>query len=605
MATIPFLSIQYLPASAFTPNTIKVGISHLNAISIQSDPNSLNIVWEEYNGTPNYVMNVNNGLYPDYILPPFGNAWKLVYESGSWFIYLSFNASTNDLFKNYLRWDSFNMPVFYTGSTQSNTIQLVSEPPYFMPVYNPIVFKIYSEKYDKTGYRYLVNIFNVNGDNIAKLKLVPLPNGNGEVDIQKILSNYLSYDFKQTDTDEYCLNSFMGYNVVFGEEYLSEWNYTNLSSYSAATIWSGYTVLNQTNSGLTHNYQTGNQVNVSTITTGSTQSINGLHTIVDVPSNTSIVIDVPYTGTSSINISGSTTFSDFRKTGFNDLTDGNGYVVYNGVFNWNDWKNYDYTDYYLDYPSSQKLLLTSINSYSNQTVSQYVVPNNEKFLMNKTQEFYFNFGCDSELEYYLVLINNFGSRVDILIANEDNTAKVKQFKINYDILFREFGVNVTSFSLALRHSSDIQPITKWYNFYIDERCQIENTEIYFTDKLGSILSIPFSLRQNESIDVEREVFNQQKSFSDRVNLSLTEGGETIHNISSKKTYTLNGNWMNDSQMLLFEIMMESPYTWVKLDGIMYNCIIEDKNTEIQKYKNKSIFKKTIKIHLSSQNALNI
>ena len=83
------------------------------------------------------------------------------------------------------------------------------------------------------------------------------------------------------------------------------------------------------------------------------------------------------------------------------------------------------------------------------------------------------------------------------------------------------------------------------------------------------------------------------------------GGDIINHISSKKTYTLNTNWMNDSQMRLFEIMMESPYTWISFENDIQACIIEDTSLEIEKYKNKSLFKKNIKVRLSNQDPLNI
>ena len=134
---------------------------------------------------------------------------------------------------------------------------------------------------------------------------------------------------------------------------------------------------------------------------------------------------------------------------------------------------------------------------------------------------------------------------------------------------------------------------------------LNDISIYFMDKLGSILSIPFQLRENQSLTIEREVSKISRGFENRMNLDLNQGGDTINHISSKKVYTLNTNWMNDRQMELFEIMMESPYTWLYIDGKTQSCIIEDTSLEIEKYKNKSLFKKTIKVRLSNQDPLNI
>jgi hypothetical protein len=122
------------------------------------------------------------------------------------------------------------------------------------------------------------------------------------------------------------------------------------------------------------------------------------------------------------------------------------------------------------------------------------------------------------------------------------------------------------FELYLSDKDD-KHYTRPYRIYIDRRCSINDTEIYFMDKLGSILSIPFQLKSKSSINVDRETYKQQKYYNGRTSLDLKTGGDTISNISSKKVYELNSNWMNDPQVDLFEVMMESPYTYIKLDKI--------------------------------------
>lgn len=596
MATINIISSS-TSTSGWPLNitSLIIQISGSDYALIQSNPNALNFV---YGGV---IYNVNGTLYGTATVPPYGTLWQLSTSGGNYYVSFLVNPSN---FYFTVAWTSLNFP-YDLPPEDPNYITITQETDDITPVYNPVTFKIFSPKYNETGYRYLVDIKGINDSLIGRLKVVPLPDGSGYVDIQKILSNYVTknFDYNSFATNN-CTNSYFKYKVEFGEEYLTDWEYTNVTKYiNPSSQWNGYSILNQANSGLTHNYIVGDQITIDTVTSGLTATINGLHDVVAVPATNQIVIDAIYPSTgSTIPVSGSTIYSDSRKTGYSNLSSTGTKMVWNGVLSWNDWKNYDSQDYNITGLTGNYEMLTNIKPHLSGSTIQ------ERYFITKEQDYYINYMVDDSLsatQFYLYVSDNLGNDHLQVINPFTGYGNIRQFKINYDSLI-SWGLSpsMTYADFKLSNNSEVF-YSKNYRLYIDNRCLINETEIYFMDKLGSILSIPFQLKQSESIDVERETFNQQKYYDNRTGLDLTNGGDTIHHMSSKKTYTLNTNWMNDRQMELFEIMMESPYTWIKLDNILYNCIIEDKSTEIEKYKNKALFRKNIKVYLSLQDPLNI
>ena len=338
MATITILSRALLPATQLSPERVKIGISSSDALLVQSSPNDLSLTYNVWFGVPNYTVNVNGTLYYNSTVPPYNNHWFIVQEGSNWFIYFNVNPFTYTSFISYTGWQSFGFP-YSVPVEDPNFITLISQPGSFMPVYNPIVFTFSSPKYNEIGYRYLIDIKDPSDNIINRLKVVPRPDGSGYVDIQKILSNYVSVDFSETQINENCVNSYFKYKVSLGEEYLSSWDYTNFVE-QIGGVFDGQVVLSNTNPSITHTYVVGDQITIDTNTSGLAQNLGGLHSVVSVPNNYQIVIDVIYPNNDpSIAIPGSTRYSDSRKTGYSNLTTISNLTVWNGVFSWKDWKN--------------------------------------------------------------------------------------------------------------------------------------------------------------------------------------------------------------------------------------------------------------------------
>ena len=593
-------------------------ISQTNYLYILTNPNTLNV---NYNGT---IINVNNDLYPNATVPPYTALWNAFEGSTPGHYYISF-IKTLDVpyFDDITKWLNFNGPYTPGVTAVTNSITIVSKPQKFTPVYNPVPFTFYSPNYAKDGFRYLVTVTQnpnysiLTDQTIGTFKVVPRPDGSGYIDIQKILSNFTSVDFnKDLPVNGNVFNSYINYSVLFGEEYTANYPYTHLTKNTIAGSYSGYTVLNQTNTSLINPYSVGNQIDVVTVTTGNTATINGLHTVVQVIDNHTFVIDAifPITSASTISVSGSTHYADNKKQGYLNLSASTGHTSFNGALDWFEYQNWTGDSYTIkvDASTDQVKLLTSI------PISANIIEDDNNIYLTPRQNLWLNYHLDSPnttllLQWYHLDSNNntINNSDDYLFASTDGD--VKQFQIGWDYL--GLTPNVGD-SLKFRLVDAIsQPLTRNYIIYVDLRCAIEEYEVQFMDRMGSILSIPFYLRATEKITITRDSNKQQQYYYQNIDTNLSNRGTNINNVSVQKTIELNTNWLNQGMLNLYEEMMSSPYTWLRVnkyneatgtyDTNYHSCTIEDKDYEVTKQKNKRLIKKTAIIKLANDRPINI
>jgi hypothetical protein len=619
--TINYISATTVSSGLFQPSYWKFEISYANYVLIQSNPNALNV---NYNGT---LININDDIYSTSTVPPFGNLWTISESAagGQW--YISFIVSFSQYFLNGIgAWLNFDGPYTPGVTGITNSITITYEPQAFVPVYNPVPFTFYSPNYAKDGYRYLVTVSKAPANEIiGTFKVVPRIDGSGYIDIQKILSSFTTVDFDDNySVKDNIPNSYINYNVSFGEEYTANYPYTSLSKNTTPGLFSGYTVLNQSNVSIINPYRAGDQINVVTIPTGNTATINGLHQVVKIIDNHTFVIDTifPITSASTLSISGTTNYADNRKEGYLNLTSVSGRTAFNGALDWFDYKHWDETKHVVQYnptasTTDQVWFLTSINNGS--AALDKPNPSDNIVYLTPTQNIWINFYTTSPNQIHNLNIkhyNNNNSVINDFIIPIDGGGPygpMKQFKISW----LEYGIvpkEGEGLSFKIVNESG-HSFTRTYNILADVRCAIEDYEVAFMDRMGSILSIPFYLRDAEKITITRDTNKQQQYYYDNIDLNLGDRGTNVNNVNVVRTFELNTNWMNDGMLALYEEMMSSPYTWLRMkaysqyDGDYtsnyYSCTIEDKDYEVTKQKNKRLIKKTVTIKLANDRPINI
>lgn len=476
-------------------------------------------------------------------------------------------------------------------------ISLTARPQQFTPVYNPVVYKFSSTNYTQSGFRYIFNVYK-GTETIGSFKILPTETGIGYVDISKVLSNFTSVDFNPlTKFNSNCSNSYLDYTIKIGEEWAVNWQFNQISAYISG-IYTGYMVLTGTTA---HGYVVGTQLNVITDipSYASMAAVNGLHTVKQVISSTSFIIDA-LNPNGTVTVDGITEYADGSKTSYFPLITASG-VAFNGAQSFKDLINYNYINYQ-DIPASQPLtrLLTPLDPHAT---------GDEVFYMTPTQDVWFNMATtDTAKTYRVVYTTPEGQNGQFNITG--TSGLVKQFMISItNNTSMVFTGTITSISFYVYCITTSSIVTDTYTIYIDNRCKIEDYEIAFMDRMGSILSYSFPLRSKETGSVVKEQYKQQLNYNETAatytNIYNTwDRGMTINSVNVNKDLELNTNWMNDGMSQLFEELITSPYTWVKIDGKYYGCIVNETSFEVMRQKNKRLIKKTVSIKMANENVIN-
>ena len=122
---------------------------------------------------------------------------------------------------------------------------LIALPQRISPAYNPLKFIVDSTNKNKTGFKYIFDVYAAGtATKIGEYKVLPIfGTGYGEQDLSKLLRNKVSWDLDTLSSTFYAaLNSFYLYDVKIGEEYVAEYSYT-----SSMTNESGNVQINVTN----------------------------------------------------------------------------------------------------------------------------------------------------------------------------------------------------------------------------------------------------------------------------------------------------------------------------------------------------------------------
>lgn len=476
-------------------------------------------------------------------------------------------------------------------------ISVLYQPQSFAPAYNRNEYKIDSTNKAEVGFRYVVDVYQAGTANkIAEWRVRPLPiTLEGIVDVRKIITTLLSYDFDPTLT-LYGFNNnqtWDAYDIKFGEEYKVDYNYTGFNDNG------GYVRLTGVDP---HSYVAGDLINIEESTPGTNPLMTGLHSIISVTAST-ITIDVIYADMiSPTSIAGIVTYADNRKTIFRDLTTIANQVVFNGVFSWQDFKNYDMEDYDLDNIADK--FLTSLNAGQANS-----------FKTSPTAEMYVNlYNAKSAAIQYMMFENSNG---DVLYKQITNTVD----EVNI-VPVGASNNNATFATVGLPPL--VKSDTTWYKFWfadntftrlsaeyyvdIDRRCEIEPFEILFQDRKGSFLPFAFNLKALEEVSVDRTLINQRVDGFDggtEWDYDTHENGLIAVSTEIDKEYTLNTNWMTQRDNVIFQELVTSPKTLIKLeDGNWYSCIVKEKDVEVVRERGRKLIRKTIKIELSNKDTVN-
>lgn len=463
---------------------------------------------------------------------------------------------------------------------------LIANPQDFTPAYNPCKFIYNSTNKNNEGFRYIYDVYESGTVNkIAEYRVLPTyGTGYGEIDLSKLLSSKVTNDFlpaNQTEADT--PNSRYCYDVKIGEEYIVTYNYTaNLQDNS------GNVKITPTTA---HTFAVGDQVVVDA---GVNTLITGLWTVIAITGTTNFTISAVWSNVIDPTENGTVTYADKRKTVTRDIDEILNKWVFNGALPWKMFNQYNLLTYVLDNPSA--LFLTSCPQYG--------------MVITPTQDIWFN-GMNLGVSGKMVFTNSNGDVFKYDVTNTEITTQLKVAgKMALDLLSGSYPLikDDTTYYDVYFIDADVPTDSATWRFTIDQRCAINDFHLTFLDRMGSWGSFAFQLRYTETGSVVKQSFNKDVQGSvvdEQWTYDNTEAGLTTYSSIVEKTFTLNTNWISEEMAIYFQELISSPsvYFW---NGEEYlACQVMDNTFEVEKKRNKKLFKKTVTIKLANQDKVNI
>lgn len=513
-------------------------------------------------------------------------------------------------------------------------LSIVKTVPPLVPVYNPVVYSFFSDRYFLPGYRYVITLDKISSEfglyseiEFAKYKVAPDQNGIGYIDISKALSNFTTVNFNPMSvyTPE-ARNSSIQYNISIEEEYAYDWQPYQVSSSSGKLMFTGDV----------SEFIEGDQITITSYDTEINAMFGGLFTVQAGSDSSNIIVNRVYTG--PVNGVGgliSVVYSDGRKVPSERIAN-TGAIAFNGARSFEDFIDYDYQKYDINTLEPIHLFLSSLRNSDafipTPTENRYWMTPSQKIWLNYklTGEGFVNppeYGYDLTLSWD-VLLNNivFYAGTPVLLNVTQSLDELKQVEISWDLYTNTvFGqANPIQQGCELKFRLEYvgptkEALTEFYSIYADCRCKIEDYEIYYMDRMGSILSFAFPLRAKETNTVTREMSKQAIDYYDLPNayiggkLKTYLRGTNINSVNLTQDIELNTNWMNTEMSKHFDELITSPYTWIRkrrvfTDGssgmYWYACTVNETSFETQKQKNKVLIKKTVTVKYANENIIN-
>lgn len=477
-------------------------------------------------------------------------------------------------------------------------ITIITEPQLHTPAYNRVYFEVDSTNKTKPSFRYIFDVYDAGTTNkIAEYRVLPRNvDFYGEIDLSRLFSTKVTFNLDPTVTSWYNpAESYYQYDVKFGEEFVVSYNYT-------ASLATGSFIAGGASTRITigtHTFIVGDQIIIDQVDGGvANPLLEGLHTVVAIGATT-IDVNVLFSNINDTSIDGSVRYSDNRKTIFRDLDETQNYYVFNGALPFKDFRTYNYFNYNLSSAGDLFLTTQPVKGF-------YCTPQQDiwVFIMNNGQDKFYMYFQNSLGDVYRKPINTTNKYSQVAVG-PNNFGTLTLYSGTGTGLLQSgvtwyrywFGDNVTG-----------APYSEYYRIDLDFRCTIEGYELLFLDRMGSFSSFAFQLRAYEKGTTKRETYNKYipgDTSSGVFTYDSYARGQSVINPSVERTLELNTNWITEEMSVYFEELVTSPEVYLKdTDGNYYAVLVTDSSFEINRSRNKNLFKKTITIKYANENIIN-
>jgi len=472
---------------------------------------------------------------------------------------------------------------------------LKAKPFPISPAFNELRFIYDSTNKNQTGFKYIFDIYEAGTANkIAERKISPqFSTGYGDQDLSKLLQGFISGDFTPSNSTTFdATNSYYSYDVKVGEEYVSQVDYTNSLTQNGSFV----------KITATHAFIVGDTVVINQDDSGVANiGLEGLFVVVAITGTSDFTINSLWSEVTNAAIDGSVLYSDNRKTITRDIITSTANFVFNGVFSFLNWIDYNEADYQLTSGTSK--LLTDLP---------------DEFSIFEGQDIWVNV-LNEEASYYVYFENSEGTSfrkaipasglVNQVLVSGEGLQAVLSPVVGVGNLIED---NVEWYEFFIASLDGITIVSQRYRFNIDRRCKINDYQLAFRDRKGSMLSYGFQLHDVESGTVNRTTYNKEvigAITGDGANAKWSyeshERGMKQVDITKDETLTLRSNYIRTQEDLdLFERLVTSPDVFIKIGEDWQAVTVSDTTYDNPRLRQSRLHRKEIKVKLANQDIIN-
>ena len=467
-------------------------------------------------------------------------------------------------------------------------VSAIVEPNTTTPAYNPVQWWVDSTNKNETGFKYVVDVYDGSGTQIAEYRVAPrIDDGYGVIDLSKLLQTQVSKDFDLSSTTYYdATNSYFKYAVHFGEEYNASYAYTGFSDQGNVRL-DGFS---------SHPFAVGDQIDLTEGTPTNTL-LDGLHTVTAVTATT-VTIDVLYADlVSPSSTAGEIIYADNRKSLTRDLLTKTNYYVWNGALPWLDFRTYQDTQFLMSTTGARFLTNVPDNFYMRDDVEAFInwIPQTTAtrrlFFENDNGDTFYKDVTSASGEWVVGASMGAGNLGTLTLVS-GTAPLIKDSTEWYEVTLVD-GTNAD--------------VSETLRFNIDRTCEIESFDIMFMDRLGSFMPFSFTLNAFENGTIDKSEYKQNNEGSASGTdwtYDTTARGSKVLTVDVSKSFTLNTNWMTLEMNQYFEELLTSTETYVKINGTYQACMIKESSFETVRQRGRKLIRKTVKIELANRDSIN-
>tara|TARA_R110000851_G_scaffold277858_1_gene430969 strand:+ start:2064 stop:3536 length:1473 start_codon:yes stop_codon:yes gene_type:complete len=467
------------------------------------------------------------------------------------------------------------------------SITINHQPQNWIPVYSPIPYNLDSTKKNEVGFNYYAEIFSGNplqdGFRIAELNIPPAPiNGLGYMDIRRLVDSYTEYNVPETtDTFTEAPKQFVETFVQFGEQ-TPRWRFLTNTQDGA------YVEFFSTNE---HNFEVGDEIVISQDADypSELQPYEGLHTVLEVPNTTRIIIDEVYLGVNN-NVGGYISHADGRAITNKNLAEDTVYC-FASSFTRDEMVSYDDGDWISvqndasskwltncpDFHSigrDDELWLSTIQNQTNDAATLFISTSGDTFNELGTYEIANPFLAESK---YMVQV---AVGVDQILTNEADTTIVTG-------TFPVFTDDVKYYSVSMQDGSSNKLVPKNYKINDEYACsRFGNKKLMFRDRKGSLQTFNFPYKSKEKRSYKRKLYNHiDFGFNDSSFYNTpTDGGQRQFTIDERTEFQVYTDFISEAEADYFvKNLIASPQVYeYQSSGVYKPVVINNGSYEIKK-----------------------